>query len=92
MTTTIDAGQRVDLCEIVNVMEFAHQQVYGHLRSEDHPHGLFCACPPPWDCPATRLGETKADALVILITRFAFQVHTPEDLDELLSLNQQAKT
>lgn len=92
--TTIETPVDVHtpLCELVGVMQFATDQVYGHHRSADHPHGLFCACPPPWDCHATRLGQTKADALVILLTKFAYQVHTDAEQERMLDLIAEGKS
>lgn len=88
--TLTERAPRGAPCEIAATMAFAHRQVFGHHRSVDDPHGLLCACPAPYHAPATRIGEERADRLVVLLTKFAYKVHTPGEQTEMLALIKEA--
>ena len=80
----------VTLCEIAAVMAFARDQVYGHWRDGQHSHEPFCACPTPNEASVVWLGTDRADRLVVLLTKFAYQIHTPDEQAEMLALIKEA--
>lgn len=89
MTTLVKPT--VTVCEMVDVMDFAHRQIFGHPRSVDDKHGLNCACPGTWNAPAVTLGDERAERLVCLLTKFAYRVHTPDEQTEMLALIKEAR-
>lgn len=90
MTLTLERPVGVP-CEIAATMAFAHHQVFGHWRDDDNPHDYGCACPAPPASIAARIGDESGDRLVVLLTKFAYRVHTPDEETEMLALIQEAK-
>lgn len=85
-TATIDPPVvDVPLCEVVSVMRAAYLRIHGHWgRDRRCHHG--CACPIPPEAIATRLTDDQAERLVILLVRFAYAIHTPDEQTEMLAL------
>lgn len=79
------------LCEIAKVMAAAHNNVFGHWAGDDAPDGhVFCGCPNPIEAIGARLGVERGERLVVLLTKFAYQVHTPDEQTEMFALIKEA--
>lgn len=75
-------------CEIARVMADAHKRVFGHWGG-DSEHQL-CSCPTPDTSIASRIGAAQAERLVVLLTKFAYQVATPGERAEMVALIKSA--
>lgn len=90
MTTTTLERPHGAPCEIAATMAFAHLQVFGHWRDGNQDCHYGCGCPNPLAAPAVRLGAERGERLVVLLTKFAYRVHTPDEQTEMLALIQEA--
>lgn len=86
---TIETPPTVTACELLAVHTATRRRVFGHWGGDGGcNHG--CACPTPPDSIAARIGDVDAERLTDLLVRFGYQVHTPDDLAEMIRLGVNA--